>query len=190
MIDWSNNISLRIASKHIKRGDVIAYPTEAVWGLGCDPFNDTAVTSLLSLKQRSVDKGLILVGSSIEQFDFLLNDLSPNDLQYLQNSWPGPTTWLVPHKGKVPSWISGAHPSVALRVSDHPLVQSLCHLYGGPIVSTSANPQGKPSAKTRCQVQKYFSANAQLAFITQGVVGKHLQPSVIRDLQSMAIIRA
>ncbi len=189
MFEWSKTPSIRIASQTIRQGGVIAYPTEAVWGLGCDLFNYSAVSNILSLKNRSVDKGLILVAADIKQFDFILEGLSTEQKTKLQHSWPGPVTWLVPNNGSVPYWITGDHQSVAIRVSAHPLVKSLCQYYGGPIVSTSANPQGKPAAKTHWQVERYFNGCPELDFITQGIVGKRNKPSDIRDLLTETIIR-
>lgn len=189
MFNYLSLPSLTIASQIMHQGGVIAYPTEAVWGLGCDPFNRRAVHSLLSLKQRSADKGLILIASDIEQFDFILKDLSSNQIETMHNTWPGPVTWIVPTNAYIPIWISGVHKGVAIRVSSHPIVRALCKLYGGPIVSTSANTQGHPSAKSQWQVKRYFKNQLALDFITQGVVGKRLNPSQIFDLQTLAIIR-
>ena len=168
---------------------VIAYPTEAVWGLGYDPFSEKAVNKILGLKERHVDKGLILVASRIDQLTFLLEGLPPEKLQTLKGSWPGPYTWIVPHHERIPRWISGQHDGVAVRVSKHPVVTALCDLYGGPIVSTSANPQGKPAAVHAWQVQRYFGKDSRLNLITQGVVGQRRQPSEIRDLLTMAVLR-
>ncbi len=125
------------------------YPTEAVWGVGCDPWDSEAVYHLLDLKQRPVEKGLILVADCMERFDFLLQDLPDDWLRRLANSWPGPNTWLVPHQDRLPPWITGRHDSVALRVTDHPLVARLCALTG-PLVSTSANPAGGPRPAAPC----------------------------------------
>jgi len=187
---WSKSPSVRLAITTLSKGEVIAYPTEAVWGLGCDPFDVDAVYKILQLKGRSVNKGLILIASDINQLDFILNDLSIDQLAQMDASWPGPTTWIVPNNASVPHWICGDHSGVAVRVSDHPLVQSLCKAYGGPIVSTSANPQGKPAAKTRWQVERYFGSSPQLSYITKGVVGKRDRPSDIIDLVSESIIRS
>ncbi len=171
------------------QGGVIAYPTEAVWGLGCDPFNEEAVCRLLSLKKRSPDKGVILIASHIRQFDFILKDLSKPQLSTLQQTWPGPVSWIVPVNNSIPYWISGNHSGVALRVSNHPVVKALCDNYGGPIVSTSANTQGHLAAKTGWQVRRYFKRNPHLDFITQGVVGNRTKPSQIFDLLTQAVIR-
>ena len=69
-----NSWRVQQAAQAIRAGAVIAYPTEAVWGLGCDPWDEEAVERLLLLKGRSVDKGLILVADNIRQFDFLFED--------------------------------------------------------------------------------------------------------------------
>src|SRR5690606_10268160 len=139
----------------VREGGVIAYPTEAVWGLGCDPWNEDAVYRLLALKERPVEKGLILVSDNIRQFDFILEGLPEVWVDKLASTWPGPNTWLVPHQDLLPEWITGRHESVALRVSDHPLVRDLCALTG-PLVSTSANPSARPAACSRLRVQQYF----------------------------------
>ena len=133
------------AARVVREGGVIAYPTEAVWGLGCDPWNEDAVYRLLALKARPVEKGLIVVAANIHQLDFLLEDLPDVWLDRLAGTWPGPNTWLVPHQERLPEWVTGVHDSVAVRVTDHPLVQELCHLTG-PLISTSANPAGRPAA--------------------------------------------
>ncbi len=176
----------QIAQK-IRHGAVIAYPTEAVWGLGCDPFNATAVTRLLALKERSMNKGLILVAADIEQFAWLLEGLSDNEMAQLTASWPGPNTWLVPHHNRVPEWITGRHDSVAIRVSAHPLVAQLCALTG-PMVSTSANPSGRLPAKSRLRIEQYF--HAQLDAVLSGDLGQSSNPSTIRDLRTGQVLRS
>lgn len=170
----------------VREGGVIAYPTEAVWGLGCDPWNEVAVERLLALKDRPVHKGLILVADNIRQFDFLLDDLPERWVDRLASTWPGPNTWLVPHQGLLPEWISGQHDTVALRVSDHPLVRDLCALTG-PLVSTSANPAGRPSARSRLRVEQYF--HQQLDGVLGGALGGRRNPSLIRDLRSGDVMR-
>ncbi|MGH1439850.1 MAG: L-threonylcarbamoyladenylate synthase [Cellvibrionaceae bacterium] len=187
---WSLTPTISLALRALFRGEVIAYPTEAVWGLGCDPFNPEAVNKILTLKNRSIDKGLILIASELSQLAFVLKDLPENQIARMRKTWPGPTTWIVPKNKYVPYSISGHHAGVAVRVSNHPLVQALCHAYGGPIVSTSANPQGKPAAKTRWQVERYFGRSEELSFVTKGTVGKRNRPSDIIDLLSESIVRS
>lgn len=170
----------------IKQGGVIAYPTEGVWGLGCNPWDEQATLKVLELKARPVEKGLILIASTIEQFDFILHDLPKEQFAKLQQSWPGPFTWLVPHQDRVPDWITGTHATVALRVTNHPIVKALCDLTG-PIVSTSANLAGQPSAQNRLMVEKYF--HGQLDAVLNGELGKERKSSQITDLVTGKIIR-
>lgn len=182
----ASNWQVQQAARVVRMGGVIAYPTEAVWGLGCDPWCEEAVYRLLALKNRPVHKGLILVAESIEQFDFLLEDLPPLWQERLAGSWPGPNTWLVPHQERLPEWVTGEHDSVALRVSDHPLVRALCR-HTGPLISTSANPAGRPSARSRLRVEQYFPR--ELDAVLMGALGGRRNPSLIRDLRSGDVIR-
>jgi L-threonylcarbamoyladenylate synthase len=177
---------IRQVDRVLQAGGVIAYPTESVWGLGCNPWKPEAVERILTLKQRSVDKGLILVAGDIEQFDFLLWDLPDGQLAKLRLSWPGANTWLVPHQGRVPPWIHGAHETVALRVSRHPAVRQLCAV-SGPLVSTSANPSGRPPARSRLRIAQYFGG--ELDDVVAGALGGQHAPSIIRDLKTERIIR-
>lgn len=181
-----DSCQLQQAAEKISNGAIIAYPTEAVWGLGCDPWNEKTVRRLLQLKQRSAEKGLILVAAQIEQFAPLLDGLPAEALAQLQQSWPGPVTWLVPHHQQLPSWITGSHPNVALRVSAHPLIQALCRLTG-PLVSTSANPAAYPAATSRQQLEQYF--HGQIDMVIDAELGQHTQPSTIRELLTGKILR-
>ncbi|QKZ02284.1 MULTISPECIES: L-threonylcarbamoyladenylate synthase [Pseudomonas] len=173
-------------ARDVRAGAVIAYPTEAVWGLGCDPWDEEAVYRLLAIKSRPVDKGLILVADNIRQFDFLFQDFPEAWMDRMASTWPGPNTWLVPHQDLLPEWITGKHASVALRVSDHPLVRELCALVG-PIVSTSANPTGRPPAMSRLRIEQYF--RGQVDVVLNGALGGRKNPSVIRDLVTGEVIR-
>lgn len=168
-------------------GGVVACPTEAVWGLSCDPGNEDAVLRLLALKRRPVEKGLILVASDITQFEWLLRGLERARSSTLQLSWPGPTTWLVPHRGRVPRWICGEFDTVALRVTAHPTMAGLCRAFGGPLVSTSANVAGHQPAREQFQVWRYFGDG--LDGIVPGRLGASAKPTTIRDLETDTIVR-
>lgn len=187
MSDWSINPRVQFAAKQMRLGGVVAYPTEAVWGLGCNPLDEDAVLRLLELKDRPIEKGVILVAATINMFAPLLSGLDDLQRQRLKNSWPGPRTWLVPNNGLVPYWITGNFGSVALRVTDHPVAAGLSRAFGGPIVSTSCNPAGLPPARNLDQVRRYFGN--QLDAITNGQVGKRNSPSEIRDLITGEIVR-
>ncbi|HED15297.1 MAG TPA: tRNA threonylcarbamoyladenosine biosynthesis protein RimN [Gammaproteobacteria bacterium] len=179
---------LQQALRALNRGDIIAYPTEAIYGLGCDPYNAAAVIDLLYLKSRPLDKGLILIASELSQLQPFMGPLSKTMQARLDKSWPGPTTWLVPAAASTPYWLCGAHSSVAVRVTNHPVAASLCQAAGQAIVSTSANLSGKRPAKTRLRVQSYFHGHIQ--HILGGKTGAGSRPTEIRDVCTGQIIRA
>jgi len=187
-------LHIKKAARVIEAGGVIAYPTEAVWGLGCDPANREACLALLQIKQRPVEKGMILVAASVAQFASLLAPLSQAQQQQLQHAWAdqaktGPVTFLVPDVlEQVPWWVKGEYGAVALRVSLHPLVQQLCNAVGAALVSTSANIAGAAPAKTRLLVEK--ALGAQLDYVLPGALGGATRPSQIIDLSSGRVIRA
>ena len=174
----------------LKDGGVIAYPTEAVWGVGCDPLDETAVMRLLAIKQRPADKGLILVAGATGQFDGLLDwDALPTDRsEAVFASWPGPHTWIVPATGRVPHWITGAHDGVAVRVSAHPVVAALCAAFGRPLVSTSANLAGAAPAFDRGQLD--MTLLKQLDGVCEGETGGLAAPTPIRDARTGTQLRA
>ena len=178
---------LRRAAAAVAAGGVIAYPTEAVWGLGCDPFQPLAVQRLLQLKARAGDKGLILVAGDWRQLGWLLDDLSPTHQARLRQSWPGPNTWLIPHRGRVPAYLCGRFDTIALRISAHPPVVALCAALDAPLVSTSANPSGARPATRLFQVHRYFGQ--ALDQVLPGPLGGDRTTSVIRDLESGRLVR-
>lgn len=175
------------AVRALRAGGVIAYPTEGVWGLGCDPENPVAVLRLLELKQRDMAKGLVLVAADIAQFEPHLEGLPAEQRQRLQASWPAALTWLVPGNGAAADWIRGASHSVALRVSPHPIVAGLCRAFGGPLVSTSANPSGRAAAMSALGVRRYFGD--RLDYIVGGELGGRGAPTPIRDLITGEFLR-
>jgi L-threonylcarbamoyladenylate synthase len=180
--------TLALACQALRLGKVIAYPTEAVWGFGCDPDNEQAVTRILTLKQRAVEKGLILVASSPGEIKPLLDNLSASQRQQLDATWPGPVTWLIPDQAQLyPNWIKGEHQSVAIRLSDHPVVRALCRGFGGPIVSTSANRAGQPEIRSRLKLEQEFASS--IDYIVPGDLGNATAPSTIRDLVTGQVIR-
>jgi L-threonylcarbamoyladenylate synthase len=182
------SLRLNHALAAITRGGVVACPTEAVWGLSCDPFDGEAVYRILALKGRRPEKGLIMVAGAMADVEFLLSGLSAGYRKKLEMSWPGPNTWLLPHRGLVPRWVCGDHDSVAVRITAHPLMAALCRAWGGPLISTSANPAGARPPVAAFQVRRYFGD--QLDFILAGAVGDSSRPSVIRDLATDHVIRA
>lgn len=167
---------------------VIAYPTEAVFGLGCDPDSEEAVSILLSLKRRSWEKGLILIASDYKQLIPYINHSALNKAQRtaMFSTWPGPITWVIPSCPETPRFLTGCFNSLAVRISAHPVVQKLCRQYGKPLVSTSANYSKQEPCRNVNEVKKQFGA----AFpVLEGKVSSYCNPSEIRDALSGEQIR-
>jgi len=178
---------LKQVARVVHQGGVIAYPTEAVYGLGCDPLNAIAVSRLLKIKHRAMHKGLILIASRLEQLHSFIAPLDENALVLLRESWPGPFTWLLPARENTPRWLRGKYNSIAVRVTAHPQAAALCESTGHALVSTSANPSGLPPARQALHVRKYFPG--QIDAILTGAVGNAPGPSPIRDLATKKLIR-
>ncbi len=166
---------------------VVACPAEAVWGLSCDPFSETAVETLLAMKQRDVAKGLIVVAAEAWMLAPVLEPLEPARQKELSLSWPGPNTWLVPNRDVFPEWITGDSDEVAVRVTSAPALRALSLALGGPLVSTSANPAGALPARWGFQVARYFGPQLLRA---AGTVDLTAKPSTIRRVGTGDVIRA
>ena len=170
-------------------GKLLAYPTEAVFGVGCDPDNEAAVTRLLALKNRPVEKGLILVAKNYSQlFRYVADQHIPMDRRAeIFSSWPGPVTWLLPASEEAPNWITGGSELIAVRVSAHPVIQDLCERFNKPLVSTSANKTGEEPARTLSEVLGQFSDQV---ITVDGKLGDSVQPTTIKNGLTGQIIRA
>lgn len=183
-MDW---LRLQAAARAIRAGGVVAYPTEAVYGLGCDPHNEIAVRRLLALKRRPLHKGLILIAADFAQLAPFLQPLSPSDQTRLAATWPGPYTWLIPAWPTTPPWLRGRHDTLAVRVTAHPLAAALCRACGHPLVSTSANRSGRPPARTALAVRRQLGCD--LDDLLPGPTGGAAQPTEIRDLRTGRVAR-
>jgi len=172
---------LSLAITRLKQGRVIAYPTEAVYGLGCDPMCQDAVQTLVDFKRRPINKGLILVAGDFELLAPFVDVVKiPDDMwKKINQSWPGPYTWVLPKSTHCPPWVSGDFDSVAVRVSDHPIVKQLTAQFKQPIVSTSANLAGLAPALNAQQVTSMFGDS--LGEIVDAPLGEQRQPSQILD---------
>ena len=200
------------AAHWLKKGQLLAYPTESVWGIGCDPFSQQAVMQLLTIKQRPIEKGMIVVTDSTSRLTELLECLTAVERQTVLDSWQADSinttarqahTWVLPIPKNlpitIPSWITGAHDSVAVRVIDHPLVKQLCaqmvsvsNPYGF-VVSTSCNPSGQPPALSLNEAKRYFlddhlHLNQSVGYLQGETLGYQL-PSQIGDALTGQIIR-
>jgi L-threonylcarbamoyladenylate synthase len=184
--DRVSRFALRRAAGILRQGGVVAYPTEAVYGLGCDPLNHGAVKYVLAIKQRPVEKGLILIANRVEQLEPYVLPVPPEIQEQLDQSWPGPVTWLLPARPAAPRWLRGKHDSLAVRVTAHPLAAALCAAFGGAIVSTSANPAGRPPARSALQARIRCPG---VDLILQGPTGPLARPTPIRDAVSGRVLR-
>lgn len=182
-------LSINAAVSALHQGQVVAYPTEAVYGLGCDPLNQQAVERIWQLKQRPAAMGLILVAADWSQLVDYVAPLSAAQLDVLQQPWPGAHTWIVPAAKQTPSWLTGGRQTIAVRVSAHPVIQQLCQAYRGAIVSTSANLHQQPPLADLDALHATFSAQAGFAGIVAGALGAAGRPTPIQDFNSKQWIR-
>jgi L-threonylcarbamoyladenylate synthase len=179
---------LREAARRLQAGAVVAYPTEAVYGLGCDPLDAEAVQRILAIKGRPVHKGLILIAADFDQLQPFLGRLANAHLTAVQATWPGPHTWLLPAAPHCPTWLTGRHATLAVRVTAHPVAAALCRAAGMPLVSTSANRAGHPPARTALRVRR--CCGAEVDYIVPGPTGGLRRPTAIRDARSGELVRA
>ena len=179
----------------LRAGGVIAYPTEAVFGLGCDPRCEAALRRMAAIKRRRFTKGLILIGAEgahLEPFvrrdwmDWverrLVRELRPSD---------PPVTWLLPARTGVPGAVTGRRGGsgarVAVRVTAHPIAAGLCRGFGGAIVSTSANTAAAPPARSALDARRRLGRHVDL--VVPGPTGGHLRPSAVRDAETGRTLR-
>ncbi len=180
-------LSIEEGARIIRQGGVVAYPTEGVFGLGCDPFQWSAVERILKLKGRSTEKGLILLASDFSMVEPWVEPLNPELRSQVLGTWPGPVTWLMPAHPELPAWIRGSHDTVAVRVTSHPVASALSQAASMPIVSTSANPSGQEPLRTAQAIQGHFFSG--LDGIVEGVLGMLEGPTEIRDALTGRVIR-
>jgi L-threonylcarbamoyladenylate synthase len=173
----------------LRRGGVVAYPTEAVYGLGCDPHDEAALTRLFALKRRPPQQGVLLIAADFTQVEryIALDRVETGTLEQVRESWPGPNTWILPRSSLVPAWIAGTHAGIALRVTAHGPAAALCRAFGGALVSTSANRHGEPPARTAAEIRTVFGD--ALDAIVDAPVGGLERPTAIRDAISGEFVR-
>ena len=168
-----------------KQGKVFAYPTEAVFGLGCDPGNEEAVLRLLTIKQRPIEKGLILVASDFSQVEKYLKPLTKSQQQFTK---PSETSYIFPALESAPAWLRGDFDSLAIRISKQPIVRELCESFGSALVSTSANISGLTPARTVKEV--IAQLDNKIDAILEGEVGDLQNPTKIYDSLTGDVIRS
>lgn len=171
---------------YLKRGGIIAYPTESCYGLGCDPRNPHALKQLIRLKGRSAAKGLLLIADSFKRLRPFIRPLSATQLAQMKRTWPGPFTWVVPASSACSSHLTGGRSTIAIRVTAHPGAAQLCRTLGMALVSTSANKSGRMPAKTAAECRRIFGPRVR---VIDGHIGQRRRPSTLIDLATGAILR-
>nr|WP_210424604.1 Sua5/YciO/YrdC/YwlC family protein [Marichromatium bheemlicum] len=179
---------VRLAAAWLRAGAVVAYPTEAVYGLGCEPRDGAAVARILEIKQRDPAKGLILIAADFAQLESYVEPLDVARMREVRASWPGPNTWLLPARPDTPDWLTGRFSTLAVRVTAHPLAAALCRAYGGAIVSTSANRADHPPARD-ARVLRLALADDGPDHILYGACVGAERPSTIRDALTGRVLR-
>ena len=198
-----NDTQLDAVQQFLQAGNLLAYPTEAVWGIGCDPFNEIAVKQILAIKQRPIEKGMIVITGDIAHIQPFLQPLPQEVVNTIATSWQSSdaqaTTWLLPIPAslqrKIPEWVTGGRDSLAIRVISHPMIAKLCNTIAqadnnnpfGFLVSTSCNLSGLTPANDFAAAYHYFGdAIGYLLGDTLGFV----RPSQIFDALTQQQVRA
>lgn len=143
-----NNIDQEIiaqAAELIKRGEVVAFPTETVYGLGADGLNPDAVRAIFTAKGRPADNPLILHICRIADLSRIAAEIPDQARQLMERFWPGPLTVVLPRTELVPDVVTAGLDTVAIRMPSHPVAQALIAASGVPLAAPSANLSGKPS---------------------------------------------
>jgi len=176
----------RALAAHLRRGGLIAYPTESCYGLGCDPRNRRAVLKILKLKQRPQRKGLILIASDYHHVARYLQPLTRDEQHKLVAAGEQAVTYLMPAKPSCPRWLRGSHDTLAVRFTAHPFARQLCRSVNNALVSTSANRSGMRAVKTYAECQRQFGNNV---WVLPGSIGKRKLPSTIRRWADGKVVR-
>jgi L-threonylcarbamoyladenylate synthase len=176
------------AAALLRAGGVLAYPTEGVYGLGCDPDNQAAFAKIFALKRRPPEQGVLLIAADLEQVMPWIGEAPAAALARAEAIWPGAHTFIFPRSARVPDWVAGGHAGIALRVTAHAPSAALCRAFGGPIVSTSANRHGEAPAMSAADIRAIFGEEPD--GVLDAPLGGLDRPTPITDAVSGAIIRA
>ncbi|RUO23159.1 L-threonylcarbamoyladenylate synthase type 1 TsaC [Aliidiomarina iranensis] len=168
---------------------LIAYPTEAVMGLGCAPYDEIAVRKLLTIKNRPEHKGLILIAADYSQLlDYVDDKRIPQDMRFnVFQHWPGPITLVLPARQDVPRYLRGDFDTIAVRVTAFEPVRQLCKALATPLVSTSANRSGQSPLLTPESVFEEFGP--EVDWIMAGETGGRSSPSKILNPLTQEVLR-
>jgi len=184
-----NNRSLNLndSIEWLKAGKVLVHPTESIWGLGCDAFNENALQLIFNIKNRPTSKNFILLAGSYSSIQNYI--LKPNleQKKLIETKWPGPYTFLFKYNENIPAHLKTENGKIAFRVSNHLPIKHLFESYKSFMVSTSANFSGKKNINCPNEILKIFN-NDNLAYYDE-LTGLQNKPSQIIDLETNQIIR-
>ncbi len=175
--DW---ISLREAVDTIRKGYIVAYPTETFYGLGVDPFNRKALERLFALKGRERGKPVPVLVPDLETLEWIVEEIPKTGRRLIDRFWPGPLTIVFKARPEVPDLLTGGTGKIGVRISSHPVAAKLLEYLDGPLTTTSANPSGKGSPLTAGEVEDYFGE--KVAIIIDGGRLKGRKGSTVVDV--------
>jgi L-threonylcarbamoyladenylate synthase len=181
----ASDFSIRHAAHIIKNGGIIAYPTDTIYGLGCDPYNADAVERINIIKQRPLNKQFILLAGDIEQVRTLISITVEQEKIITQDAEP--TSWVVSASEQAPAWLTDRNHMLTIRISRHDEVKKLCRALGHAVISTSANISGKRPAKNAIELHKYFHQEVDKILLSNKA--QATRPSKIIRLCDNYIIR-
>ena len=151
-----SDADLATASRVIARGGVVAFPTETYYGLAVDPFNVAALTRLFEIKERPLDKAVLVLVHDRGQLSLLVRQVVPVFRPLMELFWPGPLTLVFSARPELSQLLTGGTGTVGVRVSSHPVATRLLSVFGRPVTATSANISGRSPATTAAQVVAQF----------------------------------
>lgn len=161
---YTNNVEE--AATYIKNGGLVAFPTETVYGLGADVFNEQAIEKIFLAKGRPSDNPLIAHIGNVEDIGLLASEVPPSARKFIEKFFPGPLTLVLPKSGNVPPIATAGLDTIGVRMPKHELAQAFIKACGTPLVAPSANLSGKPSPTTWQAV--YEDLNGRIDCILQG----------------------
>jgi L-threonylcarbamoyladenylate synthase len=166
----------------LKKGEVIVYPTETLYGLGVDAENETAIQRLIEVKGREEGKPIPLLVADEEMLRRVASSIPEPAFALMRVFWPGPLTIVLPASERLSSSLTGATRTVGVRVSSQPIAEWLVQSLGRPITTTSANPAGESPARNLEEAKNYFG-NQVAVYIEGGDLG-HVPGSTVIEVWS------
>lgn len=171
----------------LKSGGLVAFPTETVYGLGADAFNENAVLRIFKAKKRPPDNPVIVHISNMD----MLSEVSPNIPQraerLVRELWPGPLTIVIPRSQKIPPVVSAGLETVAVRMPAHNVALDLIECLGSPIAAPSANLSGRPSPTNARDVYEDLGGSIDM-IIDAGETFIGVESTVVRVTESRSVV--